>query len=79
MIVCHMLDTVWHQVGPRIEQLVGDLSVLRRMLGWMLTDAANIIFQYAKRWCYVTTAHASKAQTSPYVNLNEDEDAWEAL
>ena len=46
---------------------------------WMLTDAANIIFQYAKRRCYVMTAPASKAQTSPDVNPDEDEDAWEAL
>lgn len=46
---------------------------------WMLTDAANIIFQYAKRRCYVMTAPARKAQTSPDVNPDEDEDAWEAL
>lgn len=43
---------------------------------WLLTDAANVIFQYAKRRCYVTTKvreHEAEA-----INV-DDEDAWEAL
>ena len=134
MIVRRMLDPVWHNVGARTKQLVGDLSVLRRMLRyerklssmstvpdaytrntsylltydavafqsfidtliasntttdsgtarqnqspWMLTDAANIIFQYAKRRCYIMTAPTSKPAAQPDVNPYDDEDAWEAL
>ncbi|TFY68418.1 hypothetical protein EVJ58_g1023 [Rhodofomes roseus] len=113
MIVRRMLDPVWHKVGPRTKQLVGDLAVLRRMLTylltydaiafqgfidtliasntttdagttrqnqspWMLTDAANIIFQYAKRRCYTVNTVARKAQ-APAPDPYEDEDAWEAL
>ena len=44
---------------------------------WMLTDAANIIFQYAKRRCYVMSM-AAKAKTQ-VVNLVDDEDEWAIL
>ncbi|KZT71130.1 hypothetical protein DAEQUDRAFT_688077 [Daedalea quercina L-15889] len=115
MIVRRMLDPVWHKVGPRTKQLVGDLAVLRRLLSylltydaiafqgfidtliasnttteagtarqnqspWMLTDAANVIFQYAKRRCYTMSAIAKvQAPTLPSDDPYEDEDAWEAL
>lgn len=32
IIVRRQLDPVWHKVGPRTKQLVGDLSTLRRLL-----------------------------------------------
>lgn len=42
---------------------------------WLLTDAANIIFEYARRRCYtVSASKAPAAQTDA-----DDEDAWEAL
>lgn len=44
---------------------------------WMLTDAANIIFQTAQRRCYVITS-TSKPKSS-VIDLTEDEEAWAAL
>ena len=41
---------------------------------WLLTDAAHIIFEYARRRCYTTRAVSSTPQTDL-----DDEDAWEAL
>ena len=32
-IVRRQLDPVWHKVGPRTKQLVGDLATLRNLLG----------------------------------------------
>lgn len=47
---------------------------------WMLTDAANIIFQYAKRRCYVmSAASGAQAAAQPDNDPYDDEDAWEAL
>ncbi|KDR70041.1 hypothetical protein GALMADRAFT_76875 [Galerina marginata CBS 339.88] len=43
---------------------------------WMLTDAANIIFQSAQRRCYTITATSKKM---PVIDLTEDDDAWAAL
>lgn len=44
----------------------------------MLTDAANIIFQYAKRRCYVMSAAPNPAQTPApppdVIDLVEDDD-----
>ena len=45
----------------------------------MLTDAANIIFQYAKRRCYIMTAPTNKPSARQDENPYDDEDAWEAL
>ncbi|KAI0794969.1 hypothetical protein C8Q75DRAFT_748299 [Abortiporus biennis] len=45
---------------------------------WMLTDAANIIFQYAKRRCYTVTKVAPTVNPQPIHDV-DDEDAWAAL
>ncbi|KAH7884060.1 hypothetical protein F5I97DRAFT_1897941 [Phlebopus sp. FC_14] len=45
---------------------------------WMLTDAANIIFQTAKRRCY-TLSKKSADQLSNVIDLVDDDDAWDAL
>ncbi|KAG6865039.1 hypothetical protein C0991_005532 [Blastosporella zonata] len=45
---------------------------------WLLTDAAHIIFQVAKRRCYTVSA-ASKAQLPRVVDATDDDDAWAAL
>ncbi|TFK38811.1 hypothetical protein BDQ12DRAFT_683398 [Crucibulum laeve] len=119
LIVRKQLDPVWHKVGPKTKQLVGDLGTLRRLLSylltydalafnayleslissstshsggpkihhspWMLTDAANVIFQEAKRRCYVMSERNGKQkqkqkQKEPEViDLVDDEDAWAAL
>ena len=44
---------------------------------WMLTDAANIIFESAKRRCYTITAPAKRK--APVIDLTDDADAWAAL
>jgi DNA excision repair protein ERCC-4 len=48
---------------------------------WLLTDAAHIIFQTAKRRCYVI--REARAQATPVptnvIEISDDEDAWEAL
>ncbi|KAG6373235.1 hypothetical protein JVT61DRAFT_6861 [Boletus reticuloceps] len=45
---------------------------------WMLTDAANIIFQTAKRRCY-TLSRTNADRTAAVIDLVDDEDAWDAL
>ncbi|KAL1942922.1 hypothetical protein VTO73DRAFT_4593 [Trametes versicolor] len=46
MIVRRMLDPVWHKVGPRTKQLVGDLATLRRLLTYLLTYDALAFHAY---------------------------------
>ncbi|KAG6333461.1 hypothetical protein ID866_5631 [Astraeus odoratus] len=110
-IVRRQLDPVWHKVGPKTKQLVGDLATLRRLLTylltydalafhayletliasntttssggarqnqspWMLTDAANVIFQTAKRRCYTLS---KKSADKPDNDAFDDQDAWDAL
>ena len=36
IVVRRILDPVWHKVGPRTKQLVGDLATLRRLLAYLL-------------------------------------------
>ncbi|KAH0838837.1 hypothetical protein J3R83DRAFT_7247 [Lanmaoa asiatica] len=45
---------------------------------WMLTDAANIIFQTAKRRCY-TISRTNADRPLAVIDLVDDEDAWDAL
>ncbi|KAG6830412.1 hypothetical protein H0H87_008195 [Tephrocybe sp. NHM501043] len=45
---------------------------------WLLTDAAHIIFQVAKRRCYMLSVE-SKAQLPRVVDAVDDDDAWAAL
>ncbi|KAF8168566.1 hypothetical protein B0H34DRAFT_646899 [Crassisporium funariophilum] len=44
---------------------------------WMLTDAANVVFQAAKRRCY--TISSTSKNIPPFIDLVDDEDAWAAL
>ncbi|KAF8871579.1 hypothetical protein BD779DRAFT_1453779 [Infundibulicybe gibba] len=43
---------------------------------WLLTDAANTIFQVAKRRCYLTTSTSNVPTTA---DPTDDDEAWEAL
>ncbi|OCH91717.1 hypothetical protein OBBRIDRAFT_886730 [Obba rivulosa] len=45
---------------------------------WMLTDAANVIFQYAKRRCY-TSSSTAKKQPTQRIEPTDDEEAWAVL
>ena len=44
----------------------------------MLTDAANVIFQTAKRRCY-TLSKTNADRPSAMIDLEDDEDAWDVL
>jgi hypothetical protein len=43
---------------------------------WMLTDAANLIFQSARRRCYTMSSIHNKKVV---IDLADDDDAWDAL
>lgn len=45
---------------------------------WLLTDAANIVFQYAKRRCYTTSKPAEQQAATSIIDVDDD-DAWEAV
>ncbi|KAH6911257.1 hypothetical protein BKA70DRAFT_1424003 [Coprinopsis sp. MPI-PUGE-AT-0042] len=119
-IVRWQLDTVWHEVGPRLKQLVSDLGELRRRLvylptcaalqshayldtlllagsvtqsgaqkvnhsPWMMTGAADIAFEQARRICFVYApvkiSDLPKPQPTQVevTGLVGDEDAWATL
>lgn len=48
---------------------------------WLLTDAAHIIFETAKKRCYVLRESPENASSPPedVVEISDDENAWEAL
>ncbi|KIM21371.1 hypothetical protein M408DRAFT_80635 [Serendipita vermifera MAFF 305830] len=101
------LNSVWHRVGFRTKQLVGDLATLRRLLlyllsydpigfqayvetiiasnsttvsgkpnydrsAWLSSDAAHIIFQSARRRCFLSSKVAL-----PTVPTRDE--AWDVL
>lgn len=45
---------------------------------WMLTDAANTVFQTAKRRCY-TLSKTNADRPSAVIDPTDDEDAWDVL
>ena len=51
-------------------------AVKQHQSPWMLTDAANVIFQSAQRRCYTIS---SAVKPKRVIDLTEDDDAWEAL
>ena len=48
---------------------------------WLLTDAAHIIFETAKKRCYVLRESPENITSAPkdVIEISDDEDAWEAL
>ncbi|KAH9846206.1 hypothetical protein C2E23DRAFT_853988 [Lenzites betulinus] len=62
MIVRRMLDPVWHKVGPRTKQLVGDLATLRRLLTYLLTYDALAFHAYLETLIAANTATDSGVQ-----------------
>ena len=46
---------------------------------WLLTDAANTIFQVAKRRCYIVTSPSKIPPPSPVIDLVDDHHAWEVI
>ncbi|KAF7331499.1 ERCC4 domain-containing protein [Mycena kentingensis (nom. inval.)] len=107
VIVRKQLDSVWHSTGAKTKQLVSDLGVLRRLLGylltydplqfhayletllatgtvtvmgvkenkspWMISDIAHLIFDGARRRCYLGTFKPKPREQQ------EEDDAWAIL
>ena len=48
---------------------------------WLLTDAAHIIFETAKKRCYVLRKSPENVTSAPkdVIEISDDEDEWEAL
>ncbi len=48
---------------------------------WLLSDAAHIIFETAKKRCYVLREAPEKSTrvSTDIIEISDDEDAWEAL
>lgn len=48
---------------------------------WLLTDAAHIIFETAKKRCYILRESPVDNTSAPkdVIEISDDEDAWEAL
>jgi DNA excision repair protein ERCC-4 len=48
---------------------------------WLLSDAAHIIFETAKRRCYVLRGALERPTrvSTDVIDISDDEDAWEAL
>lgn len=47
---------------------------------WLLSDAAHIIFETAKRRCYILReAPERPALSTDVIDISDDEDAWEAI
>ncbi|KAG6896228.1 hypothetical protein C0992_009623 [Termitomyces sp. T32_za158] len=53
-------------------------NVKQHQSPWLLTDAAHVIFQVAKRRCYTVTA-TSSVQPPHDVDATDDDDGWAAL
>lgn len=46
---------------------------------WLLTDAANIIFKVAKERCYTHSSGSGSKKVPVIIDVDEEEDAWDAL
>ncbi|KAI0628176.1 hypothetical protein C8Q77DRAFT_1203995 [Trametes polyzona] len=70
MVVRRMLDPVWHKVGPRTKQLVGDLATLRRLLTYLLTYDALAFHAYLETLIAANTttdSGAARQHQSPWM------------
>ncbi|CAK5275661.1 unnamed protein product [Mycena citricolor] len=113
LIARRQLDPMWHKVGPKTKQLVSDLGILRRLLGyllsydvfqfhayletllatntftelgvkhnksaWMISEEAHVIFEVAKRRCYLITSTAKLVGGLPPVAQDNDDEDWDVL
>ncbi|KAJ3996766.1 hypothetical protein F5050DRAFT_1757129 [Lentinula boryana] len=46
---------------------------------WMLTDAANIVFQAAKKRCFVDVPVQEQPEQTEVIDLDDDDEAWDAV
>ncbi|KAG1814268.1 uncharacterized protein BJ212DRAFT_1482008 [Suillus subaureus] len=69
-VVRRQLDPVWHKVGPRTKQLVGDLATLRRLLTYLLSYDALAFHAYLETLVAsntTTATGAAKQHQSPWM------------
>lgn len=69
-VVRRQLDPVWHKVGPRTKQLVGDLATLRRLLTYLLSYDALAFHAYLETLVAsntTTVTGAAKQHQSPWM------------
>ncbi|KAG1775146.1 hypothetical protein EV702DRAFT_973779 [Suillus placidus] len=69
-VVRRQLDPVWHKVGPRTKQLVGDLATLRRLLTYLLSYDALAFHAYLETLVAsntTTATGATKQHQSPWM------------
>lgn len=69
-IVRRQLDPVWHKIGPKSKQLVGDLGTLRRLLNYLLT-LDPITFH-----SYLESIIASNSSTSSNPLSRQEKSDW---
>ncbi|EIW85970.1 hypothetical protein CONPUDRAFT_140757 [Coniophora puteana RWD-64-598 SS2] len=68
-IVRRQLDPVWHKVGPKTKQLVGDLATLRRLLSYLVTYDALAFHAYLETLVLSNTTNASG-------NARQNQSPW---
>ncbi|KAG1731335.1 uncharacterized protein EDB91DRAFT_1154579 [Suillus paluster] len=69
-VVRRQLDPVWHKVGPKTKQLVGDLATLRRLLTYLLSYDALAFHAYLETLVAsntTTATGAAKQHQSPWM------------
>ncbi|KAJ7476719.1 hypothetical protein FB451DRAFT_1338857 [Mycena latifolia] len=55
------------------------LGVKQNRSPWMMSDAAHIIFEVAKRRCYTISSTAKLSEGLPPQNPDDDDDEWAAM
>ncbi|GJJ13082.1 hypothetical protein Clacol_007332 [Clathrus columnatus] len=68
--VRHQLDPVWNKVGPRTKRLVADLSVLRKLLSYLVS------YDPLDFYAYLETIIASNAPSSDFLNGQSESPPW---
>ncbi|KZT51574.1 hypothetical protein CALCODRAFT_125678 [Calocera cornea HHB12733] len=72
-VIRKQLDTVWHRVGPRTNQLVKDLAELRRLLKFLLSYPPTTFLKYLESIIAsntVTESGAMRQHQSPWLYMD---------
>ncbi|EJT99777.1 hypothetical protein DACRYDRAFT_96032 [Dacryopinax primogenitus] len=72
-LIRHLLDPVWHRVGPRTNQLVKDLAELRRLLRFLLAYPPITFLKYLESIVASNTVSetgAAKVHQSPWLYMD---------
>lgn len=66
MIIRAQLDPIWHRVSPQTRQLVGDLTTLRKLLGYLLSFDCMTFYQFLE-----TILAANSSTTTGVASQNQ--------